>query len=153
MAGLLLDTGPVWAILDRVDQYHKRSSVFLRQELKTGAQLLLPRIAYAEVLGHATSALERWTEKEHRLDHAQRIMSEIDRLGLRMVDHTPEDFNSAAGWWQRYADRPIDYPDALIAATAYRTGVTRIWTYDEVMIRLLEKVAPKISCLRPRIPR
>jgi predicted nucleic acid-binding protein len=148
-----LDTGPVWALLDSADQYHKRTALLFRHEKKSGAELWFSRITHVEVMGHATSSLEKWFRKEHRLDHARRIQSEIDRLGFHIIEHEPEDFALALDWWRRYADWPIDYPDALIAATAIRAGFTRLWSYDDEMIRFLEKAAPKVACVRARTPR
>ena len=115
MRNILVDTGPIVALLHKDDKHHKRVTSFIKQcgcgllttwPVMTEAWHLLPvhgRIALTGWALHGGVAV---------LDLGEDVLAELDRL-LR-----------------QYRDRPMDLADASLVLLAERTGLTEILTID-----------------------
>ncbi|GMU32941.1 MAG: hypothetical protein AMXMBFR20_08130 [Planctomycetia bacterium] len=97
-----------------------------------------------EMMGHLTRLQGN---REHC--HRQRLagLKSLYEFGWPVTFHEQIDYENAERWWQEYADWPIDFPDAIIVASARRVGASRIWTHDLDFPRLLSKVAPEIEAI------
>jgi uncharacterized protein len=114
--GLLLDTGPIVALLDRDDGAHARCVEAARRErarlvstwaVVTEAMYLLhdSTAAQSELLG--------WLEKGHvRIAELHDLLPRIRKL------------------LEKYADLPVDFADATLVAVAERDGIDRVFTLD-----------------------
>jgi len=80
------------------------------------------------------------------------MLESMASLEMELVDHAAEDYSVAEAWWRQYSDWPVDYPDALITATAVRLKADRLWTFNERFAQLLAKWAPSIELVRPLPP-
>jgi len=112
---ILVDTGPIVALLHKDDKHHKRVTSFIKQcgcgllttwPVMTEAWHLLPV--------HGRIALTGWALNGGVavLDLGENVLTELDRL-LR-----------------QYRDRPMDLADASLVLLAERTGLTEILTID-----------------------
>jgi len=112
---ILVDTGPIVALLHKDDKHHKRVTSFIKQcgcgllttwPVMTEAWHLLP--------AHGRVALTGWALNGGVavLDLGENVLTELDRL-LR-----------------QYRDRPMDLADASLVLLAERTGLTEILTID-----------------------
>ena len=115
MRNILVDTGPIVALLHKDDKHHKRVTSFIKQcgcgllttwPVMTEAWHLLP--------AHGRVALTGWALNGGVavLDLGENVLTELDRL-LR-----------------QYRDRPMDLADASLVLLAERTGLTEILTID-----------------------
>jgi predicted nucleic acid-binding protein len=138
---VLIDTTALYGIINSRDQFHQRARRHLR-ELRANEQIYVPRITMIEMIGHLTRL-----HGNRELCLRQRLegLGSLHQLGWPVVDHEHADFEIAERWWREYADWPIDYPDALIIATACRMNASDIWTFDSGLTKLLDKVAPEIK--------
>jgi predicted nucleic acid-binding protein len=117
---VLTDVGPLYAALNRRDQYHERATVDLaaiaaEQRLIT---ILYPTVleAYSLILKrHPPSVASGWLE-----DIA------VDTL---IVDVEETDYLRAFEIVRRYTDQPVTLFDALMSAYADRSNLL-VWTYD-----------------------
>ena len=115
MRNILVDTGPIVALLHRDDKHHKRVTSFIKQSgcgllttwpVMTEAWHLLP--------AHGRIALTGWALNGGVavLDLGEDVLAELDRM-LR-----------------QYRDRPMDLADASLVLLAQRTGLIEILTID-----------------------
>ncbi|OWY72835.1 hypothetical protein B7486_00380 [cyanobacterium TDX16] len=140
---ILIDTSALYAIINPRDQFHKRASRHLR-EFRNSEEVSIPQVAMFEMKGHLTRLQGN---REHC--HRQRLagLKSLYEFGWPVTFHEQSDYENAERWWQEYADWPIDFPDAIIVASARRVGASRIWTHDLDFPRLLSKVAPEIEAI------
>jgi hypothetical protein len=115
--GLLVDAGPLVAILSRRDRHH-RSCI---EVLKKIRQPLL-------------STWMPITEAMYLLDFsiaAQGALLEmIERGTLQIMDLIREDLPAMQKLMRKYHDRPMDFADASLVQVADRLGLTEIFTLD-----------------------
>jgi uncharacterized protein len=117
MAGALLDTGAIWALLDRTDPWHEGCSKALRE-------LRLPLMTSEAVL----------TELFHLLNHARVGIEEawtMIRSGVLVVasiEHA--ELPRLHALMSRYSDRPMDFADATLVHLGEREGSSTILTVD-----------------------
>ena len=115
MRNILVDTGPIVALLHRDDKHHKRVTSFIK---KCGCGLLTTWPVMTEAWhllpAQGRIALTGWALNGGVtvLDLGEDVMAELDRL-LR-----------------RYLDRPMDLADASLVLLAERTDLTEILTID-----------------------
>lgn len=115
MQSILVDTGPIVALLHKDDKHHKRVKAFIK---KSGCGLLTTWPVMTEAWHilpvHGRIALTGWALNGGVvvLDLGADALAELDRL-LR-----------------QYRDRPMDLADASLVLLAERTGLTGILTID-----------------------
>ncbi len=136
---IVVDTSVLVALLNPRDQNHVQTLRRLKA-FRAHDTLKTSQIAKIEFIGHVT----RWkTEKDNRL----RKLQEFDRLDWIIEEHTAPDYHEADNWWRQYADWPIDYPDALILATAVRLKAQTVWTYDTRFKDFAAHAAPELQII------
>ena len=119
MASILVDTGPLYAMADRDDDWHLRVVRFLersRDELLVPVSVL-PEAAYL-LAAHLGSEAER------------RLVQSIVGGELAVEELTLHDLKRALELLRRYEDARIGFVDATVVAIAERLKISRILTTD-----------------------
>ena len=117
---VLADTGPLYALGDRSDQFHSRAR---RESEQLQRQQFVIAAAHPTIMeGHALilrrlglRAAQTWLEDAH------------SRMGL--VHPTPTDHLDAVRLMRHFGDQPITLFDALLAVLSDRLGLP-VWTFD-----------------------
>lgn len=123
---LILDTGPLYASLDRSDADHAacRALIEAAQE-----PLVIPEPVLAEV--------DYWV---HERLHAGVFLALLDDIiaGAYLVEAlTPADFVRIRDLCDRYADADVGFVDAAVLAVVERLGEPKLATLDERHFRVL----------------
>jgi predicted nucleic acid-binding protein len=115
----LIDAGPLLATLSRTDRRHRECAALLRR-------LDCPFYTTLAVVTEAMYLLGRHTGAPGQAALWRRILR-----GDLIVEHpTQRDLRRMADLMDRYADRPMDFADASLAAIAERLALERIVTFD-----------------------
>jgi predicted nucleic acid-binding protein len=118
---ILLDTGPLYALVDRGDRRHRE------------ARELYARLVKTETLGVCLPVLtESWILVEARLGlhHADKLWEAVTRRVLRLIPVELPDLRLAFEIETRYSDAGLGLVDCVILALAERLRTPRIFTYD-----------------------
>ncbi len=113
----LVDTGYLYALADKKDQYHERALEVART---LSDQLVLPVTVLPEICYLIDSRLGHAAMREF----VDRVPAALQIEGLNQAD------------LERYADARIDFVDATLFAIAERLNITRILTTDHRHFRL-----------------
>ncbi|MFI7450635.1 type II toxin-antitoxin system VapC family toxin [Nonomuraea sp. NPDC049714] len=119
MTVTLLDTGVLYAAIDRSDARHEVSA---RMLATIRGRLLLPTTVLTETSWHVEKNLGAKSE-------AAFLMS-VARGELSLVDLVPADVDRAAELVEMYEDLRLGLVDASVIALAERLGVSRVATLD-----------------------
>jgi predicted nucleic acid-binding protein len=114
------DTGPLYAAIDRSDQYHHRAQSELAKIAKDQLDIL---IAFPTVF-EAHALILRRLGKRVSFDWLADL-----RKGFTLVAPTLEDYREAHEKLLEYPDQAITLFDALVAVLASRANIL-VWTYD-----------------------
>ena len=131
---ILVDAGPLVALVDAEDQHHKACVAALRN-IREPMATLWPNV---------TEALYRLLG----LPQAQQVL--LDRLetgNLRLLPLEPADISRIRELMLKYANRPMDFADAALLRVAEREGVRTIFTLDRrdfAVYRLHGRVRPAL---------
>lgn len=119
MTALVVDAGPLYALLDRHDAWHARSVRLLESH---PGPLIVPTLAIAEVAHLA----------ERRLGpRAELLLAQDLAEGTLVAEPVhPDDWLRIAELSGRYLDLPLGMVDASVIACAERHGATEIATVD-----------------------
>ena len=120
MRAVLVDTGPLYALVDPDDQHHARA----REEAER-----LQREAVELVLAYPT-LLEAYTLVMRRLGvpAARRWVGEALQ-GCGLLNPVAEDYLEATERIGAFEDQPITLFDSVVALLAGRLDIP-VWTYD-----------------------
>jgi len=114
---LLLDTGPLVAILDRRDRWHAACVA-----------------AVAGFTGRCVTTEAVVTEACHLLSHvssgAVSCLGFLLRTGTEIVPMTEPRLHRVTALMTKYADLPMDYADATLVAAAEALGLREVFTLD-----------------------
>jgi predicted nucleic acid-binding protein len=114
---VLLDTGPILAMLNRQDRWYGRCT-------QTFIQLHKPLLTSEAVL---TEAFYMLGDSAHRVEAAWTFV----RSGAITVGTiSDKDLPALAQLMQQYQDRPMDFADATLVRLAEREQLTSILTID-----------------------
>ena len=116
MRGVLVDTGPLVAILDSSDAFHDRCVDVLHQ-LRDPLFTVWPVITEAMHLVGSPVAQER-------------LWDVLEEGGLRLQPLEASDVPRMRALMQKYRDRPMDLADAAIVRVAEREQLTTVFTTD-----------------------
>lgn len=116
---LVLDTGPILALLDADDHYHARC-VAMVQDVRE--DLVVPAPVLVE--------LDYWVLK--RLGHAawQAFVEDVAEGAYRLHRPDEADLVRAAELERTYADLDLGFVDASVIVTCERLGETKVATLD-----------------------
>lgn len=114
---ILMDTGPLVALFDPQDPYHKHCSSLLKT-------IRAPLITTVPVL----------TEVFHLLSPdsqgSKALRQFIDRRALNIWFMDDAAVDTALNLMEKYIDRPMDLADASLVVAAQRLGTNRVFTVD-----------------------
>lgn len=114
---LVLDTGPVLALLDAGDPAHERSVAMVEE---VGEDLVLPGCVLVE--------LDYWVLKLLGLDVWEIFVSDVTTGAYRFEPLTVDDLKRATELERGYND--LDLVDASVIALCERLGETKVATLD-----------------------
>ncbi|HXB66172.1 MAG TPA: PIN domain-containing protein [Solirubrobacteraceae bacterium] len=113
----VVDTGPLYASLDRDDADHKACAAALS---RPGLRMVIPMLVIAEVAYLAATRLGANVEAAF-----------IQALGTLDVDSPPpREWTRIAELVRQYADFPLGTTDASVVALAERLGTLNVITLD-----------------------
>jgi uncharacterized protein len=113
---IIVDAGPLIALFDRDDRYHRQAVEFVRNQ---GADLLtnLPVLTEATFLLRFSVGAQRdllwWAHRSVEIDQG-----------------TAEDLPRIIELLEKYGDLPADFADASLVALAERLNVSRVASVD-----------------------
>ncbi len=114
----LIDTGFMFAVLDKSDAKHEAcSAVFERERNLLLPEAVLPELAYLVINSVG------YKDQTNFMRHLAEGNPPLVRTDL-------QDLKRAAEILEKYADSKIDYVDAVIMAIAERLEIKRILTVD-----------------------
>jgi uncharacterized protein len=119
MTDILMDTGPLVAILNRGDAHHQACVETLRA-------LDCPFYTTLPVLTEAMYLCERrlgWPAQEA-------LWKMVLRGDLLLEPTSPQELARMAELMEKYRDHPMDFAGASLVALAERLSLTRIFTLD-----------------------
>ena len=131
---ILVDAGPLVALLDADDQYHKKCVAALKVLQEPLVTVWPPVTEAMYLLGDLPKAQEALWEMLSR-----------GALQLLPLDHT--DVPRMRELMNKYADRPMDLADAALVRVAEREGIRKIFTVDRKdfgVYRLHGRVRPSL---------
>jgi predicted nucleic acid-binding protein len=116
---LILDTGPLYAAMDRSDADHGRCATLIEG---TDEPIIIPAPVLVEIDWLAC----------HRLRPAAflSLMSDIEEGRLSVAELQPVDYARTRDLIDRYQDLPLRFVDAAVLATVERLGETKLATLD-----------------------
>lgn len=115
---ILIDTGPIVAVLDKNDQHHEKCKAHAEQ---------LPEVVYTcwAVLTEACYLLR------HRPDLVERLIEMVDEGHYELLDIPSEEITQVGGVLAKYGDQQIDIADACLVHLADREEISTIFTVDD----------------------
>jgi predicted nucleic acid-binding protein len=117
MTAILVDAGPLVALLDRSDQHHNAC-----------------RLALAKIAGPLGTVWPAFTEAMYLLRasaEAQRSLWEMIVVGgVRLMELRHEDCGRMRELMWKYRDLPMDLADAALVRVAERERIRRVFTID-----------------------
>ena len=114
---ILVDAGPLVALLDRADQHHARCRETLRT-LRSPLVTVWPAVTEAiYLLGFSPPA-------------QQALLERIENDVPRVLPLERNDLPGVRELMQKYADRRMDFADAALVRVAEREGITTVFTVD-----------------------
>jgi predicted nucleic acid-binding protein len=114
---VLIDAGPLIALFDRDDKYHKKIIRFIaRKKYKfTSTTAVLTEVFY--MLKFNSNV---------QIDFLEWIMND----GLVLCEIQQQDIPRIIELTKKYADRPMDFADATLVVAAEKTGIRKIISID-----------------------
>lgn len=126
---LILDTGPLYASLDRNDADHGACRRLIEE---TGETLVIPAPALAEV--------DYWVHVRMHPGVFVTLLDDIIVGAFRVEELQPEDYRRIRELCDRYADADVGFVDAAVLAVVERLNEPKLATLDR----------RHFSVLRPR---
>ena len=131
---ILVDAGPLVALVDADDQYHKKCVAALKVLREPLVTVWPPVTEAMYLLGDLPKAQEALWEM-------------LARGVLQLLPLDLTDIPRMRELMSKYADRPMDLADAAIVRVAEREGIRKIFTVDREnfsVYRLHGRVRPNI---------
>ncbi|OFW00257.1 MAG: hypothetical protein A3I61_08835 [Acidobacteria bacterium RIFCSPLOWO2_02_FULL_68_18] len=116
MRGVLVDTGPLVAILDAGDAFHD-SCVRALEKIREPLFTVWPVIAEAMHLVGSFGAQDR-------------LWDVLEEAPVRLLALEAADIHGIRALMKKYADRPMDLADAALVHAAAREGLHTVFTVD-----------------------
>jgi len=131
---ILVDAGPLVALVDADDQYHKKCVAALKVLREPLVTVWPPVTEAMYLLGDLPKAQEALWEM-------------LARGVLQLLSFDLADVPRIRELMSKYADRPMDLADAALVRVAEREGIRKIFTVDREdfgVYRLHGRVRPTI---------
>jgi predicted nucleic acid-binding protein len=123
---LILDTGPLYASLDRSDQDHAACRAMIEE---ADEPLVIPAPVLVEV--------DYWIGQRLTPGALVALLADIESGAYRVVDLEPADYTRVRELCDRYADADIGFVDAAVFAIVERLGEPKLATLDRRHFSLL----------------
>ncbi len=120
MRGVLVDAGPLVAVLDESDGDHERCVSVLKR-------LSDPMITTWPVV---TEAMALLGQTQNPLDSQDALLALLDRQIVVVVELRREDAPRLRALIRKYRDLPMDLADATLVRVAERDVVRQVFTLD-----------------------
>lgn len=114
---ILIDAGPLIALFDRDDHFHKKIIKFIK-----GKNLKF--VSTTAVITEVTHMLA--FNVNVQINFLEWIVNE----GVIIHDIKPENFIRIIELTKKYCDRPMDFADATLVIAAEKTGIKKIISLD-----------------------
>ena len=133
---ILIDTGPIVALLDKRDQHHETCKTHSQQ---------LPEVLFTcwPVVTEACYLLR------HRPDLVERFIESINEVYYELLDITSEEITQVGGVLAKYGDQDIDLADACLVHLATRENISTVFTVDDRHFKLFRTTAGEPLRLLP----
>lgn len=131
---ILVDAGPLVALVDADDQYHKKCVAALKVLREPLVTVWPPVTEAMYLLGDLPKAQEALWEM-------------LARGALQLLSLDLADIPRIRELMSKYGDRPMDLADAALVRVAEREGIRKIFTLDREdfsVYRLYGRVRPTI---------
>ena len=123
---LILDTGPLYASLDRSDQDHAACRRLIED---ADEPLVIPAPVLVEV--------DYWINQRLTPGVLVALLADIESGAYRVADLAPVDYTRVRELCDRYADSDIGFVDAAVFAVVERLGEPKLATLDRRHFSLL----------------
>ena len=123
---LILDTGPLYAALDRSDQDHRPCRALIEEATEP---IVIPAPVLVEV--------DYWIGQRLGPGVLVALLADIEAGAYRVVDLQPADYSRVRELCDRYADADIGFVDAAVLAIVERLGEPKLATLDRRHFGLL----------------
>jgi len=134
---ILIDTGPLVALLDSSDQHHQACAEAAKQ-----------------IHGECCTAWPVITEAcyllRKRPDLVEELLGAVYEGDFRLLQLAAGEVNEVGGWVAKYRDQEIDLADACLAHLAEREGITTVFTVDRRHFELFRLADGQPLTLLPR---
>jgi predicted nucleic acid-binding protein len=120
MRGLLVDTGPLVAVVDESDKDHRRCVSVLKR-------LSDPMVSTWPVV---TEAVYLLGQTQNPVDSQDALLDIIDRQVVLIADLRREDVPRIRALIRKYQDLPMDLADASLVRVAERDAFRKVFTLD-----------------------
>lgn len=114
---ILVDTGPLVAMVDPRDGLHRRSRGDAAR--MAGRPLCVTSAILAEAYFHLRSAAAR-----------RKLRALLSELRFTLQDVSDTSLAAALDWMDRYADQEPDFADAVTVTLSAELSGCSVWTYD-----------------------
>lgn len=114
---ILIDTGPLTALFDRDDKYHKKIVEFIRNKR-------YKFVTTTAVLTEVTHLLD------FSVDAQINFFQWILNSGVVLEEVSVLDIARIIELTKKYSDQPMDFADATLVVVAERTGIKQIISID-----------------------
>jgi len=131
---ILVDAGPLVALVDADDQHHARCVTTLRDLQEPLATVWPPVTEAMYLLADLPKA-------------QQAIWEMVERGALQLLPLHAADVPRIRELMRKYADRPMDMADAALLRVAERDGIRKIFTIDRKdfsVYRLHNRIRPTL---------
>jgi uncharacterized protein len=133
----LIDTGFIFATLDKKDFYHESClKAYEKEFFPLLPDLVLPELAHLIL-------------RELDVETLVHFLRSVANGDFELVRTTENDLNRAAEILEKYNDNNIDLVDAVIVAIAERLEITKILTVDRRHFRVFKPVHCESFTLLP----
>ena len=114
---IVVDSGPLIALFDADDAYHRRAVEFVRQ-------------SRAKLISTMAVVTEAMYVLEESLPARQNLLTWIVGGGLTLTEPEGGDFERVKELLAKYADLPMDFTDAVVVALCERLGIHHVASVD-----------------------
>ena len=115
--GILVDAGPLVAILSRRDRDHKACIRVLKEIKQPLLTTWMPVTEAMYLLDFSITAQDA-------------LLEFIERGALRILDISSRDLPAIQSLMRKYSDQPMDFADASLVHVASREGLDEVFTLD-----------------------